>query len=49
MLILKPKGRGNWATLVVSVEGSRASSLLIHVGQLVPLGGILYRICRVLP
>ena len=49
MLILRPQGRGNWTPLVVAVEGLRAAPLLIKVGQLVPLGGIVWRISKVLP
>lgn len=49
MLILKPKGRGNWTSIVLAVEGKRLSPLLIRVGQLIPLGGVTWRICKVLP
>ncbi len=49
MLILKPKGRGNWAAITIAIEGARVSPLLIRVGQMVPLGGVMWRICRVMP
>jgi hypothetical protein len=49
MLTLKPAGRGNWSTLIVAVEGKRASPLLIRAGQKLTLGGIVYRICSVTP
>lgn len=49
MLVLKPQGKGNWTPLMVAIEGPRASPLLIRVGQLLPLGGVVWRICRVLP
>jgi len=49
MLILKPRGRGRWASMTVTLEGKRASPLLIRAGQLLTLGGIVWRICRVLP
>jgi hypothetical protein len=49
MLVLKPKGRGNWAQITLAIEGKRASPLLIRAGQLLTLGGIVFRICRVLP
>lgn len=49
MLILRPKGRGNWKPLVVAIEGERASPLLVKVGQLLTLGGIVYRIAKVFP
>lgn len=33
MLVLKPKGRGNWTSIVMAVEGNRATPLLslIHI------------------
>lgn len=49
MLILKPKGRGNWASVTVAIEGARITPLSIAVGQLITLGGVVWRICRVLP
>ena len=48
-LILRPPGRGNWTPLHVSIEGKRAAPLLVRVGQLLPLGGVLFRISKVLP
>ena len=49
MLILRPPGRGNWAPLILAVEGKRAAPLLIRKGQRLPLGGVIYRIAKVLP
>lgn len=49
MLICKPRGRGNWKSIVVAVEGERASPLLVRAGQLFTLGGVIFRICKVLP
>lgn len=49
MLLLKPRGRGNWTPLVVAIEGKRASPLLIRPGQTLVLGGVTYRIARVDP
>lgn len=49
MLILKPKGRGRWTPITMAIEGPRASPLLIRAGQLITLGGVVWRICRVLP
>lgn len=48
MLILKPIGKGNWAPLRVTVEGKRASPLLIRKGALLPLGGVVFRVCEVM-
>jgi hypothetical protein len=47
MLILKPKGRGNWATVDVVISGARALPLLFQPGQTITFGGIVWRICRV--
>lgn len=49
MLILKPQGKGNWASVTVAIEGPRASPLLIRAGQVFTLGGVVWRIFRVLP
>lgn len=48
-LILRPRGRGNWTTLVLRVEGDRAAPILVRRGQLIPLGGVTYRIVEVKP
>lgn len=47
MLVLKPKGRGNWSPLRVTVEGKRASPLLFRVGQILLLAGVTFRVCEV--
>jgi len=47
-LVLRPKGRGNWAAITVKVDGKRAESLFIRPGQLLPLGGVVFRIAKVL-
>jgi hypothetical protein len=49
MLVLRPKGRGNWAPVFVSLEDQRISSLLIRRGQEITLGGIVWRIAKVMP
>lgn len=50
MLICRPPGRGNWATLVLTVEGRRAPlPLEVHVGQLVTIAGKVFRVCKVMP
>lgn len=46
-LLLKPKGRGNWSGLTLSLDGSRAQPLLFRVGELITLAGVVYRICKV--
>jgi len=49
MLILRPKGRGNWKPLVLAVEGERVGAMTVRVGQTLVLGGILFRIAKVMP
>lgn len=46
-LVLKPKGRGNWAPMVVTLEGPRAQPLLFRVGSTIVLAGLTFRICEV--
>lgn len=47
-LILKPKGRGKWNTVVLHVHGQRAAPLLVRVGDPVTLAGVVFRIVEVL-
>lgn len=47
MLTLKPKGRGNWATLSVEILGPQALPLLFRVGETIVLAGAVFRICKV--
>jgi hypothetical protein len=49
MLILRPVGRGNWAVTVLSIEGKRAAPMLVRRGDRLPLGGVVYRVAKVLP
>lgn len=46
-LTIKPKGRGNWRAMTMRIEGDRASPLLVRAGQLLMLGGVIFRICAV--
>lgn len=47
-LICKPKGRGNWHT--VRIETTLPLDLFrVRVGQVIPMGDLLLRICEVLP
>lgn len=48
-MILKPKGKGNWATVTVQIDGRHVTPLSVRVGQLMPIGGIVFRICEVRP
>ena len=49
MLTLKPKGRGNWRTSTLHIEGAHQLPLLVAVGQLITIGGVVFRICGVKP
>lgn len=44
---LKPLGRGNWAPLVMQLDGARAQPLLFRVGEVIKLAGVSFRICKV--
>ncbi len=53
-LILKPKGRGNWATVVMTVDAPadlfpalRAQP--VHVGMVIDFAGLQLRVCEVRP
>lgn len=48
-VILRPWGRGNWAPLILTIEGKHATPLFIRIGQPVRLGGMDYRISKVIP
>jgi hypothetical protein len=48
-LILRPKGRGNWATTTLVLQGAHALPLLIRAGQTFSLGGVNFRIVQVKP
>ena len=50
MLVLKPIGRGNWATVLLEVKGRRAPlPLEFALGQRVVLAGQTFRIVEVRP
>lgn len=46
-LILKPRGRGNWRPMTMRLDGERGG-LLIRVGQTLFLGGLTWRIAKVI-
>lgn len=48
-LIIKPKGRGKWSITTVQIDGRHVTPLSVRVGQLLPLGGIVFRVCGVMP
>ena len=46
-LILRPIGRGNWRPTRMHIDSGHALPLLFRVGQRLPLGGVVFRICEV--
>lgn len=50
-LILRPPGRGNWKPVTMKVTGNPhlPPPMFFAVGQIVPLGGMVFRVSRVLP
>ncbi len=53
ILTLKPQGRGNWRAIRIEIAGKHLrlprANLTFAVGQIVPLGGVNFRICKVTP
>lgn len=49
MLILRPAGRGNWATATLKIDSSRAQPLLVKVGDRFPIAGVVWRVVEVRP
>ena len=46
-LTLKPVGRGNWKTITMTVDGDRASPLLVKLEDTIEIGGITFRVTEV--
>lgn len=49
MLTLKPKGKGNWHPLYLQVSGAHLPFLTVKPGDVVVLGGAVFRVCRIDP
>lgn len=49
MLICKPKGRGNWTSTVFAIRGPHVDAVTIRPGHTFTLGGVVWRVCKVLP
>lgn len=47
-LHLVPLGRGKWRPVVLIVSGDRSHPLLVRVGDRLPLGGLTFRVSKVL-
>ena len=47
MLVLKPRGRGNWKRLYLQISGAHLPFMMVKAGDLVPLGGVVFRVCKV--
>lgn len=39
MLVLKPRGSGNWSAITMAIEGKRVSPVLVRVGAFIVIGG----------
>jgi hypothetical protein len=48
-LLLRPRGRGAWALVTLTLTGRRADPLLVQRGALIPIGGITFRVVEVRP
>lgn len=48
-LILRPVGRGNWRAQTFTVDERHVPPMLVRVGERFVLGGVEFRISRVLP
>ncbi len=48
-LLCKPKGRGNWRTVTLAIDGALMLPMLVRAGQTIVLGGLVLRICEVRP
>lgn len=48
-MVLKPRGRGNWRSLFLEASGAHLPFLTVQAGQTVVLGGVVFRVCKVLP
>ncbi len=48
-VVCKPVGPGNWTPLRLTYTGRRTAPMLVRVGERFTLGGVAWRICRVLP
>lgn len=46
-LVLKPRGRGNWSTVLVTITGARSGPLLFRRGDPFVLAGTVFRIAEV--
>ena len=48
-LILRPPGRGAWSPVIVTIDGRHAVPLGFKRGDDFPLGGVIFKISKVLP
>lgn len=49
VLVLRPVGRGNWAELRIEIQHRHIRPMNVRAGDRVPIGGIVWRVVRVLP
>jgi hypothetical protein len=48
-LIIRPVGRGNWRAQAFTVDERHVPPMFVQVGQRFDLGGVTFRISKVLP
>lgn len=48
-LILKPTGRGRWRPMAIEVDERRVPPMFVQAGQRIVIGGIVFRVAKVLP
>lgn len=48
-VILRPRGRGRWHPVTMTLTGKRAESLFVQREQRIVIGGITWRIVEVRP
>jgi hypothetical protein len=60
MLVLRPKGRGNWSPVTLQISdhttlprlmfnSGHGAPLLVRVGSTIHIGGVMFRVCEVRP
>lgn len=48
-LHLRPVGRGNWHQVVWQIDSAHVPPMTVGVGDRFELGGVVFRVVRVLP
>lgn len=48
-LLLRPRGRGAWSIVTMTLVGRRADPLLVQRGHLIAIAGVMFRVVEVRP